>query len=284
MGTLPYRQTARLPAEALPTVAPRGAERTPATRQVELMGMAIDAVAEHEAIATVLAALDQGSGGTVLTPNLDHMRQHSADPDVRELYRRADLVLADGMPLVWACRLLGEPLPARVAGSDLIDSLSAAAARAGRSVFLLGGNPGTARAAAEVLGVRHAGLRVAGTLCPPMGFERSERSWEEVCRTLERTRPDIVFVGIGFPRSGAVAERLLAEILPTAWFLTVGVSFSFLAGEIPRAPRAMQALGLEWLHRLCQEPRRLFHRYVVEDMPFAARVGGHVMRRRATGA
>lgn len=285
MSTLPYRHyLGRTPTitddQGLPETQ-RGSLHV--HDRVSLMGMPIDVVDEVTAIDTILVALDAGSGGTVVTPNLDHMRQYADDPDVRRLYREADLVLADGMPVVWACKALGQPLPGRVAGSDLIDSLSGAAAAAGRSVFLMGGNPGTAETAADVLRSRYPDLQVAGTMCPPVGFEDSAHSWEQVCRTLERARPDIVYVGIGFPRSGEVAERLLAEVLPNAWFLGVGVSFSFLAGDIPRAPHAMQVLGLEWLHRLAQEPRRLFRRYVVEGMPFAARVGGHVVLRRLSG-
>lgn len=250
--------------------------------RVPLMGMSIDPVTEDQAVARILAALAEGRGGVVVTPNLDHLRQYAREPGVRELYATADLVLADGMPLVWACGLAGTPLPARVAGSDLIWSLSGACAAAGRSVFLLGGNPGAADDAARVLEERFAGLRVAGTMCPPMGFDADPARMDEVRRALRDARPDVVFVGVSFPRSGRVSEALRAE-LPGAWFLGLGVSFSFVSGEIPRAPGLIQRAGLEWVYRLVQEPRRLFVRYVVQGLPFAARLGTHAVWTRLRG-
>jgi len=247
--------------------------------RVPLMGMSIDPVTEAQAVGHVIDALAEGRGGVVVTPNLDHLRQYAAEPEVRDLYSRAHLVLADGMPIVWACRLAGTPLPERVAGSDLIWSLSAACARAGRSVFLLGGNPGAADDAARVLAERFPGLRVAGTLCPPMGFDADPAGMDAVRRALAESAPDVVFVGVSFPRSGRVSHDLHRD-LPGAWFLGLGVSFSFVSGEIQRAPGLVQRLGLEWVFRLIQEPRRLFARYILHGLPFAARLGLHALRVR----
>jgi N-acetylglucosaminyldiphosphoundecaprenol N-acetyl-beta-D-mannosaminyltransferase len=243
------------------------------------MGMMIDPLTEEQAVARVTAALAAGRGGVVVTPNLDHLRRYTRDPGVRELYAAADLVLADGMPLVWASRIAGRPLPARVAGSDLIWSLSAACAGTGRSVFLLGGNPGAADDAARVLEERFPGLGVAGTLCPPMGFDADPAAMAAVRETLRVAAPDVVFVGVSFPRSGRVAEALRAD-LPAAWFLGLGISFSFVSGEVARAPGWVQRSGLEWGWRLKQEPRRLFVRYVVQGLPFAARLGASALATR----
>src|SRR3954463_1812948 len=110
--------------------------------RVSLMGMQIDRVTENQAVATIGRSLAEGQGGWVITPNLEHLRQFSKQESLRAFFETADLVLADGMPLVWASRLAGTPLPARVAGSDLVWSLTAEAAMHGRSVFLLGGAPG----------------------------------------------------------------------------------------------------------------------------------------------
>lgn len=240
--------------------------------RVPLMGMMIDPLTEEQAVARVTGALASGRGGVVVTPNLDHLRQYTRDPGVRRLYATADLVLADGMPLVWASRIAGRPLPERVAGSDLIWSLSAACAEAGRSVFLLGGNPGAADDAARILEERFPGLRVAGTLCPPMGFDADPAGMDAVRAAVRAATPDVVFVGVSFPRSGRVAEALRTD-LPGAWFLGLGISFSFVSGEVARAPGWVQRSGLEWVWRLLQEPRRLFVRYVIQGLPFAARLG-----------
>jgi N-acetylglucosaminyldiphosphoundecaprenol N-acetyl-beta-D-mannosaminyltransferase len=108
---------------------------------------------------------------------------------------------------------------------------------------------------------------VAGTLCPPVGFDKDPDSLEHITTTLAEAAPDIVFVALGFPKQ----ERLIAELrprMPGTWFMPCGISFSMVAGEFPRAPRLVQSLGLEWLHRLAQEPQRLYRRYIVQGIPF----------------
>ena len=242
------------------------------------MGMPIDAVTDAQAIAIILGRLDEGRGGWVITPNLDHLRRYDREPDLRGMYEQADLVLADGMPLLWASRLQKTPLPQRVAGSELIYTLSRAAAGAGRSVFLLGGNPGSADTAGKVLVNLSPGLRLAGTHCPPMGFEKNEAEMGRIVDALRAARPDIVYVGLGFPKQEKLIRRI-RDVLPDAWFLGLGVSFSFVSGEIRQAPVWMRRTGLEWVHRMSQEPGRLFRRYVLEDMPFALRLLSRASRR-----
>ena len=238
---------------------------------IELMGMRLHAVTEAQAIGHILAELSAGRGGWVVTPNLDHLRRFRQDPQVRDLYATAGLSLADGMPLIWAARLHGTPLPGRVPGSGLIWSLSAAAAAAGRSMYLLGGDPGSADEAAKILRERHPNVRITGTDCPAMGFERSESAMRDLIDRVVKADPDIVYVALGSPKQ----EWLIGQIhqhLPRAWWIGVGISFSFVAGRVRRAPAWMQNTGLEWLHRLAQEPRRLAKRYLVQGLPFAARL------------
>ena len=240
---------------------------------VRLGNLTLHAITEDQCIARVLQELDAGRGGFVVTPNLDHVRRLRHDGGFAEIYRSADIIVPDGMPLIWASWLQGTRLPQRVAGSSLISTLSAEAARRRRSVFLLGGTPGTADTAAKVLQERYEGLQIAGTFCPAMGFENDEGALAEVIRSLREAQPDIIYVGLGAPKQ----ERLIFKLrpqLPNSWWLGIGVSFSFLAGEVRRAPRWMQQIGLEWLHRLYQEPRRLTRRYLVEDLPFAFRLFG----------
>jgi N-acetylglucosaminyldiphosphoundecaprenol N-acetyl-beta-D-mannosaminyltransferase len=239
--------------------------------RVRLLGLDLDPVTEAEAIATILRGLDEGVGGFVVTPNLDHLRQLSRKRELAALFSTADLVVADGMPLVWASRLRGLALPERVAGSELIWSLTAEAARRDRSVFLLGGAPGTCEAAEQRLRSCYPGALLAGSYCPPFGFEYDADAIERIRERLRATQPDIVFVGLGFPKQ----ERLIAYLrseFPKTWFLGVGYSFSFVAGETPRAPAWMIRLGLEWVHRMVHDPRRLVSRYLVHGLPFAARL------------
>lgn len=247
--------------------------------RVRLLEVGIDALREGEVVDHVLGALARGDGGWIVTPNLDHLRRLVNDPSFRELCAGADLVVADGMPLVWASRLQGTPLPERVAGSNLIFSLTAAAAQSGHSVFFLGGDPGTAETASARLRERHPTLRVAGVYCPPLGFERDPALLSELRAVLARSAPDVVWVALGSPKQ----ERLIRDlrcVLPRSWWLGVGISFSFVSGAVRRAPRWAQVLGLEWLHRLVQEPRRLFRRYLIDGLPFAVRLFAGALRAR----
>lgn len=246
-------------------------ERPAALPEVELRGIGVHAISQIECVEYVLDELDAGRGGWIVTPNLDHLLRASREREFRELYSEATLRVVDGQILVWALALQRTPVPERVAGSDLISLLSENAAARKRSVFLLGGNPGTARKAADVLQARHPGLIVAGFDCPPLGFDRDPLAMARLSRKIHQAKPDIVFVALGSPKQELVIRHLRHD-RPEAWWLGVGISFSFLAGEVRRAPRWMQRSGLEWAHRVWQEPGRLFRRYIVDGLPFAARL------------
>lgn len=255
---------------------------------VSLLGMALAKVDEDACIDWVLKSLEGGRGGWIITANLDILRRYVLDAPFRQLAREASLTVADGMPLVWASALRGTRLPARVTGADLIRSLSAAAARQGRSIYLIGGDAGTAEAAAQALRRQCPGLRVGGTWYPPMGFERDPAHLPALRQSLRQARPDIVYVALGCPKQERLIEALRTDY-PGVWWIGVGISFSLLAGRLRRAPRWTQRAGLEWLWRLGQEPRRLAVRYLWHGLPFAAwllassalaRLGDGVRRRR----
>jgi N-acetylglucosaminyldiphosphoundecaprenol N-acetyl-beta-D-mannosaminyltransferase len=239
--------------------------------QIELMGIPIDSVTPDQVIDHLVAEVRHGRGGYVITPNTDYLRSFTRDPRLRRYALDATIRVADGMPLIWASILRGTPLPGRVAGSDLIVSLSLAAAAAGQSVFLLGGDPGTADGAARVLERLCPGLRIAGTHCPPLGFECSETELDLIRSLLGEASPDFVYLGLPFAKASALVGEA-RQVVPTAWFLVLGISFSFLTGHVSRAPFWMQSAGLEWLHRFVQEPGRLFRRYLLEGVPFAIRL------------
>ncbi|GAA4923115.1 WecB/TagA/CpsF family glycosyltransferase [Actinoplanes utahensis] len=258
--------------------------------RVHLDGTGIDRITEDEVVAVVRESLARGRGGRIITPNVDILRRAAADVGVRRHLDDADLIVADGMPLIWASRLGGAPLPERVAGSSLIWSLSEGLGRDARSVFVIGGSParsgrerdGAARAAAR-LAEKCPGLRIAGTISPDYGFEEDEASYAAVCARVVAARPDMVFVGLGFPKQEIVIERLRPQ-LPDAWFVGCGAAVNFVAGDVERAPRWMQRTGLEWAHRLGVEPRRLAGRYLRHDAPYALRLLAAAPRRRARRA
>lgn len=256
--------------------------RTDAT-QVRLAGVGFSALHEDDVVDRVTSGT---RGGWVVTPNLDILRMVDGDDQMRALVDAATLVVADGMPLLWASRLRGTPLPERIAGSSLVITISQQAARRGRSVYFIGGAPGVARRAGMVLAARFPGLVVAGDDCPPLGFESTPDGVTRIRDALCAAAPDIVFCGLGFPKQ----ERLIAQLrpaLPHAWFVGCGAGIPFAAGAVARAPAWMQRWGLEWMHRLGAEPRRLFRRYVVDGIPYAIRllvVSAWAGRSRRTGS
>ena len=246
---------------------------------VRLCGVPLHAITERQCIQHVLDALDAGRGGWIVTANLDFLRRLGRDASFAALCAKASLIVADGMPLIWASRLQGTPLPERVPGSDLVPSLSAAAAERGRSVYLLGGDTGTADAAAAILEQRFPTLRIAGTACPLLGFEHDERALGEVIENLVSASPDIVYVALGSPKQEILIDQA-RSLLPATWWMGVGISFSYLCGHVRRAPRWMQRLGLEWLCRLTQEPGRLGKRYLLQGIPFAVALLGEALTHR----
>jgi N-acetylglucosaminyldiphosphoundecaprenol N-acetyl-beta-D-mannosaminyltransferase len=239
-------------------------------RVVQVMDARFHAVTEREATRMIMAAALDERGHWTITANLDHVRRYRTEKLARELVDDADLVVADGMPLIWASRIAGEPLPERVSGSSMVWSICETASARQLSVFLLGGDPGVAQRAADVFRDRYPGLEIAGTACPPMGFENDKQELERIRRQVTEAAPRIVFVALGFPKQDLLI-RTLRGSLPQASFLGVGISLSYATGDVSRAPGWICSLGLEWAYRLSQEPtRRLARRYLVDGLPFAA--------------
>lgn len=232
-----------------------------------LRGMKIHMVSRSQTVAYLMDCAADQIGGWVVTPNLDILRRYARSVSFRNLVATSTLNVADGMPLVWASRIKGQPLPGRVNGTDLMIDVCEAASLAGKSVFYLGGNEGSAEKTAELLTKRFPELNVAGCLCPEFGFENNIENVDEIAKTLTAADPDFVFVGLGSPKQDVLINMLRLQ-QPKVWWLGVGVSFSFIAGELPRAPEWAKKSGFEWLYRLCSEPRRLFKRYLVTGVPF----------------
>ena len=232
-------------------------------------GVDFDRFGPEEAALLIVESAVAGIGGRVVTPNVSIVRAACGDPALGGLVATADLVLADGMPLVWAASLAGVPLEGRVAGSTLGPRLVEMASSRHLKVFLLGGGEGTAQRAAAVLATRYADLEV-GWHFPPYGFERDARLVADIELRLTSFGDCICLVGLGFPKQDLLGRRLLLRF-PRCWFIGAGATLGFIAGDLQRAPRWMQRCGLEWLHRLLHEPVRLFGRYA-RDVPFTLRL------------
>lgn len=252
---------------------------------IELAGLRLACVTESDVIEHVFSVLGRGDGGWIITANVDHLQRYTTDQEIVDLYKNADLIVADGAPLIWASRLRGTPLPERIAGSDLVWSIADRAAITGRSICLLGGAPGAAEGAAQRFRERFPGLIIAATISPNVSNYPTAEEVEAIRQILSSVQPDIVYVALGSPKQ----ERLIAalrESFPATWWVGVGVSLSFVAGHVSRAPLWMQRIGLEWLHRMSQEPGRLIRRYLFNNLPFTLTllVGALVTRLRRTGA
>jgi N-acetylglucosaminyldiphosphoundecaprenol N-acetyl-beta-D-mannosaminyltransferase len=252
------------------------------TEPVDLLGVRFAAWTEQRVLDEVFGALSERSGGPrggwIVTPNVDVLRQIARSADVRALVSHADVFLADGIPLIWASRVQGTPLPERVTGAALLPRLSERAAAEQRRVFLLGGADGVAPAAVTALRERHPGIAADGW-SPPFGLEATPEGMVEIRARVSAAAPDLVFCGFGFPKQERVIYAL-RDLLPDAWFVGCGAALNFAAGEVSRAPDWMQRNGLEWVHRLWKEPRRLFRRYVIDDIPFALELLYRAFRRR----
>ena len=238
---------------------------------VQIGGLTLAAITRDQAVSRVFDALSRNAGGWIITANLDYLERYSRDPTLHALYAKADLIVADGVPILWAARLLGAPLPDRVAGSDLVGLLAERCAGEARALYLLGGNHSSAQRAARRLCGQWPGLRICGVTSPQVSEDPTQGQLREIRAELAQASPDIVLVALGAPKEERVISALRRS-LPSIWWLGVGISLSFTAGDLRRAPRWMQSMGLEWLHRLCQEPKRLSSRYLVRGLPFAVRL------------
>lgn len=259
---------------------PRSTERVP------LFGCEIDPLTIDQAVARVLAwvAADERQCPFVVTPNVDHavLLQHNAK--LRQAYRDAALVLADGMPIVAASRLLGHSLPERVAGSDLVPAVLAAAnATRPLRVFLLGAAPGVAVRAANNIEARWPGLDVVGVDSPPLGFERDADECRRIVQAINRSQADLLIIGFGAPKQELWVDAHRDQLHVNA-ALCVGATIDFLAGEKQRAPLWMRKAGLEWLHRVASEPRRLLKRYLRDAWIFPRLVASQWWRERRARA
>jgi N-acetylglucosaminyldiphosphoundecaprenol N-acetyl-beta-D-mannosaminyltransferase len=222
------------------------------------------------AVNCIFTRLRRGEGSRIATVNLDFLARARTDETLRTDLDASTLVVADGAPVVWLARLQGARQVRRVAGVDLVRELCRAGAAESLRVALYGSTEDLAAAAAEHLEQTYPGVRVVARVSPPFR-PLSTAEHRELLEPLVQAQPGLVLVALGCPRQ----ERIIAEfsgLLPWAAWIGIGGTFDFYAGKRRRAPRFVQRLGLEWLVRLAQDPRRLWRRYLVDDLPELARL------------
>jgi exopolysaccharide biosynthesis WecB/TagA/CpsF family protein len=264
--------------------AQRAPGRQPAghpEERVLIAGVPVDRVDMAEAVGRLRAAVAEHRQTQVATVNLDFLVGAQRNAELRAVLAASEMNVADGAPVVWLSRLLGRPVPERVAGTDLIPQLAAEAARSGLRVFFLGGEGGVSAEAARRLAREHEGLQVAGWLEPPRAPIEALAS-DDMIAAVNDAHADVLLVALGNPKQELWIARH-RHLMPTVMVLIgVGCVFDLLAGRARRAPRWMQRSGLEWLHRLAGEPRRLARRYV-NDGGWLLLACTRIVLERATG-
>ena len=236
----------------------------------------LDTVTFDGALTTIRDLVDKGEGGAVFTPNVDHVMLAERDVRLRDAYSRSSLSVADGVPIVFASRLIGPVIPEKVSGSDLILPLMELAGQQRWRVYLLGGADGVAFEAADILreqyGVNIVGVDDSMIHLTPMVSEAA------VVDRIAAAQPDLLLVALGCPKQELFIDRL-RPVLGRIVAIGVGASLDFVTGRINRAPGWMSRSGLEWCFRLSQEPRRLWKRYLLVDTRFVFVMARTWMRR-----
>jgi N-acetylglucosaminyldiphosphoundecaprenol N-acetyl-beta-D-mannosaminyltransferase len=237
-------------------------------QRTSLGNLDIDTRTEPALIAEVLEHAMTGEGTRhIATINAQFYVLAEQSRPFRECLKNAEYHCADGMSIVWACRIFGGERVARIAGVDLISRLCEDGAPLGLRVFLLGGRPGTAAKTARILENTYPGLQIAGVSCPEWGFEKDRATLKPVLDEIAAAKPHILFVALGAPKQEFFISQYIRPLeIPLA--AGIGGSFEILAGEVNRAPVWMRRAGLEWSYRLFQEPGRLWRRYMLGNIEF----------------
>ncbi|WDI44036.1 WecB/TagA/CpsF family glycosyltransferase [Bremerella sp. P1] len=239
--------------------------------RIEMFGIEIDSLRMSGAVDRLMNWCNSETDAAcrfVVTPNVDHTVLLQTSAPLRDAYRDADLVLADGWPVVFASRLFGKPLPERVTGSDLIPALFRAADKsAPLKTFLLGAAPGVAQRAAVNVHKQYPNVQIVGTYSPPLGFENDPEENQQILERIADAQPQLLVIGLGAPKQELwihnVRHQVAAKVAVCA-----GATIDFLAGEKSRAPKWMQRTGLEWAYRIGTDPKRLAKRYAKDAVVF----------------
>jgi N-acetylglucosaminyldiphosphoundecaprenol N-acetyl-beta-D-mannosaminyltransferase len=244
------------------------------TPSLAILGTRIASVTYDEAVARIVAAASfPAPHAYVCACNVHTVSMARRDPAYRAALNGAMMSVPDGMPLVWAHRILkGRRLPDRVYGPTLMLKLCEAAAQKGLPVFLYGGAPEVAAELSKVLAQRFPALKLAGAISPPFQPRADDDpTLRAEIEQMNSSGAKIVFVALGAPKQELFMQRHAARIAPVQ--IGVGAAFNFHAGKISQAPGWMQDSGLEWMYRFCAEPRRLWSRYLFYNPYFVVRLG-----------
>ena len=236
--------------------------------RIKFMNTEIDNLTMEETLQVVDILIQKQKNAYVVTPNVDHIVKLESNENLKKAYSEADLILADGKPLIWASKIYRKPIKEKISGSDLFPELCKHSAKKSYKMFFLGAKEGVAAKAAEKLKEKYKGLEIVGCYAPPMGFENDSVELDKITSLIKSVNPHILILALGCPKQEIFAHQYRKAFnVPLTFCL--GATLDFEAGNVKRAPHWMANVGLEWAYRMYKEPKRMFKRYVLEDWKFA---------------
>ena len=233
------------------------------SERIEIMGCLIDNLTMEETLQTIEKFIHSGKPHQHVVVNVDKLVKAHHDPKLRRIINECDLINVDGMPVVWASRLLGKPLKERVTGVDLFERLMERAAEKGWRIYFLGAREEIVKGLTEKLALEYPQIQIAGYR---NGYWKPEDE-QLVVENIKASKPDMLFIAISSPKK----EHFLGEyqkFMNVPFAMGVGGTFDVVVGHIKRAPKLLQDIGLEWFYRFWQEPGRMFKRYFIDDTYF----------------
>lgn len=245
-------------------------------KRVNILGCPFDAVSFDETVQVVRNAVLHGKCIQIVPGSIDFVMKARRDPVFAKELCQVDLVIADGVPIVWAASLLGKPIKGRVSGTDLVWSCAEISDETGCSIALIGGKPGVAQRAADRLQERYP----KSTLNPiPTPFPLGLKENKDLVNKIRTSNAKIVLAALGAPRQERWIQTYLGMCSANVG-IGIGGAFDIICGDMPRAPHWMRDNGFEWLHRLTQEPKRLTKRYLIDDSPFLVYLFWEIVKRK----
>jgi N-acetylglucosaminyldiphosphoundecaprenol N-acetyl-beta-D-mannosaminyltransferase len=235
--------------------------------KVDILGTPVSSLTMDELFSDWELVIQEGPKAQVCITPVNSILAARATARVQTIYKNADYVLCDGVPVKWASEFLGTPIKQRITGLDVLPRVFPFAAERNFSIFLLGASPGVAETLKQVMEAKYPGVQIVGTFVPPFRAVFSEEENEQMFQAINAVKPDILLVSLTAPKQDIwIAENLAS--LGTHLAIGIGGAFEVAAGMINRAPVWMQKAGLEWFYRFLQEPKRMFKRYFVEAPVF----------------
>ncbi len=229
--------------------------------RIKILNVEIDNISQEELLA-------QLKKGVLVTPNVDDLIKHQHDKDFHRMASQAEFVVCDSKIVMLASKLCGTPLKEAIPGSSFFPAYCDYHKKDETKIFLLGAKEGVGEVAKKRINKRIGREIVVDTYSPPFGFEKDEKECQHIIDLLRASSAKVVLVGLGNPKQTKWIYRYKNQLPNIDVFLALGATIDFEAGNIKRAPKIFQRLALEWFYRLIKEPRRMYRRYLIDDMPF----------------